>query len=177
MTDQASPASPSPELPPTAPPDNGDSGGFNITRIVLIASAVLVLPVILIFIIALLLAQGNVEQLGPIIEIFRDLIIIFLALEGALIVLALVVLIIQIARLINLLQNEVKPLLRNTQETVTSAKGTVDFLGETVAEPVIRASAFAAGLGLLLSNLFGLRGFLRQTDPKRRPRQGEASDA
>jgi len=62
----------------------------------------------------------------------RDIFIIFMALESLLIGAALVVLIIQLASLINLLQNEVKPILRSTNETVNTLRGTSEFLSENL---------------------------------------------
>src|SRR3972149_5773520 len=53
------------------------------------------------------------EQVGRI----RDIFLIFMALESLLIGAALIVLITQVASLINLLQNEVRPILQATTET------------------------------------------------------------
>jgi len=136
---------------------------FDLRRIVMIAAGALIGLVILIFIIALLLSRGDVDNLGSIIQVVRDLIIIFLALEGIMIVLALAVLILQVARLINLLQNDVKPVLKDTQQTVQSAKGTVIFVGDAVSGPIIKASAFMAGVGSLVGNVGGIRKAIRRT--------------
>ena len=62
----------------------------------------------------------------------------------------LVVLLIQLASLINLLQNEVKPILQATSETVNALRGTVDFLGESVVEPVIKLNGYMAGMQRVL---------------------------
>jgi hypothetical protein len=76
----------------------------------------------------------------------RDIFIIFMALESLLIGAALVVLIIQLASLINLLQNEVKPILKSTTETVNTLRGTTEFLSENLVEPVIKLNSYMAGL-------------------------------
>ena len=76
----------------------------------------------------------------------RDIFIIFMALESLLIGAALVVLIIQLASLINLLQNEVKPILKSTSETVNTLRGTTEFLSENLVEPVIKLNSYLAGL-------------------------------
>ena len=86
----------------------------------------------------------------------RDIFIIFLALESLLIGAALVVLIIQLASLINLLQNEVKPIIRSTSETVNTLRGTTAFLSENLVEPVIKLNSYLAGLRKLFS-LFGIK--------------------
>ena len=76
----------------------------------------------------------------------RDIFIIFLALESLLIGAALVILMIQLAGLINLLQNEVKPILKSTSETVNTLRGTTAFLSENMVEPVIKLNSYLAGL-------------------------------
>ncbi len=76
----------------------------------------------------------------------RDIFIIFMALESLVIGVALIVLIIQIAILTNLLQNEVKPILESTNETVSTLKGTVRFLSDNLAEPVIVLNEYLAGI-------------------------------
>jgi hypothetical protein len=69
---------------------------------------------------------------------------------------ALVVLIVQLAALINLLQNEVKPILIATNETVNTLRGTSEFLSENVVEPVIKLNGYLAGLYRMLE-LLGVR--------------------
>jgi hypothetical protein len=85
----------------------------------------------------------------------RDIFIIFMALESLLVGAALVVLIIQLASLINLLQNEVKPILKSTNETVNTLRGTTEFLSENLVEPVIKLNSYLAGLKKLF-DLFGV---------------------
>jgi amino acid permease len=80
----------------------------------------------------------------------RDIFIIVVALESLIIGVALVVLVIQLASLINLLQNEVKPILKATTDTVNNLRGTAEFLGENVVEPVIKLNGYLAGLYRLL---------------------------
>lgn len=89
-------------------------------------------------------------------ERIRDIFIIFMALESLLIGAALVVLIVQFASLINLLQNEVRPILDATNETVNHLRGTTEFLGENVVEPVIKLSSYLAGMQRMLE-LFKLK--------------------
>jgi NADH:ubiquinone oxidoreductase subunit K len=86
----------------------------------------------------------------------RDIFIIFLAVEFLIIGVALVVLIIQLANLINLLNNEVKPILKSTTETVNTLKGTTQFLSDNMVGPVIKLNEYLAGLKKLLDlvNIF-----------------------
>lgn len=77
---------------------------------------------------------------------FRDVFIIFMALESIVIGLALIILIIQIAKLINLLQNEIKPIIDSTNETVSTLRGTTQFLSNNLIEPVLKLNEYLAGL-------------------------------
>ena len=74
----------------------------------------------------------------------RDIFIILMALESLLIGLALTILIIQIARLTNLLENEVKPILDSTNETISNLRGTTKFLSDNLVEPVIKLNEILA---------------------------------
>ncbi len=86
----------------------------------------------------------------------RDIFIIVVALETLVIGVALIVLIMQLASLINLLQNEVRPILNATNETVNTLRGTAQFLGEEVIEPVMKLSGYLAGLTRMLE-LMGIK--------------------
>ena len=80
----------------------------------------------------------------------RDIFIIFMAIESLLIGFALVILMIQLARLINLMQNEIKPILNSTQDTLGHLRGTTVFLSENLVEPVIKLNEYMAGFTQLL---------------------------
>lgn len=86
----------------------------------------------------------------------RDIFIIVVALESLVIGVALIILIVQMASLINLLQNEVRPILKATNETVNNLRGTAEFLGENVVEPVIKLNGYLAGLSRMLE-LMGVK--------------------
>jgi amino acid permease len=88
----------------------------------------------------------------------RDVFIIVVALETLVIGVAMIVLIVQLATLINLLQNEVRPILHATSDTVNTLRGTAEFLGESVVEPVIKLNGYLAGL----QRIFELMGIKRR---------------
>ncbi len=138
-----------------------EGGGFDVMRVVYIAMAAFIGLFVLVLVLAVLGAVLSVERFGPIVGIIRDIMLILLALEGALIILALVILIAQVARLVNLLQNEIQPVLQNTQETVQNARGTVEFVGKNVTEPVIKANSFVAGAGVFVREMFRIRELTR----------------
>jgi hypothetical protein len=86
----------------------------------------------------------------------RDVFIIVVALESLVIGVALIVLIVQLASLINLLQNEVRPILNATNETINSLRGTAEFLGDNVVEPVIKLNGYLAGMNRVIE-LMGIK--------------------
>jgi len=100
----------------------------------------------------LLRPETPADKMGRI----RDVFIIVVALESLLIGAAMIILIVQLASLINLLQNEVKPILKATTDTVNNLRGTAEFLGENVVEPVIKLNGYLAGLYRMLE-LMGVK--------------------
>jgi hypothetical protein len=80
----------------------------------------------------------------------RDIFIIFMGLEFLLIGVAMIILIIQIARLTLLLQNEIKPILDSTNETANTLRGTAAFLSDHLVEPVFKLNQYLAGLNRVL---------------------------
>lgn len=91
-------------------------------------------------------------------ERIRDIMIIFMALEFMILGLSLVILIIQLAALINLLQNEIKPILESTNETANTLRGTAIFLSDNLTEPVIKINEYV----FALYRLFELIGIKRK---------------
>jgi len=83
----------------------------------------------------------------------RDILVIFMAFELLIIGLAVILLIIQLARLVNLFQNEIKPLLETVNETMGTLRGTAVFLGDTLVQPVIKANSYLAGFRRILDLL------------------------
>ena len=91
-------------------------------------------------------------------ETIRDIVIVFMAGEALVIGLALVVLIVQLARLTALLQNEIRPILTSTQETLDTVRGTTAFLGNNLVDPVIKANSSLAAVRRALDLLRPGRG-------------------
>ncbi len=87
--------------------------------------------------------SGLTEQL-------RDIFIIFMALMMLVLGIALVILIIQLAVLTNLLQNEIRPILDSTTETVNTLKGTSQFLSKNLTEPIIKLNQYLAMIKRLI---------------------------
>jgi len=79
-------------------------------------------------------------------EALRDTVIVMIAIESFITGVAVIVLIVQIARLTALLQNEVRPLLEASNETLRTVRGTTTFLSDNMVRPVVRLSGAAAAL-------------------------------
>lgn len=95
-------------------------------------------------------------------SVWRDVFIIFMALEMIVIGAALVILMIQLAALTNLLKNEVRPILEATQETLNTVRGTTIFLSENLTEPIVKLNAYMAGLAKIVETVSSLGNIFRR---------------
>ena len=128
-------------LPETSPAKDGNKAWVFILVVVLVLAAVIAA--------AYFLITQDTQTVAQI----RDIFIIFMALEALVIGVALIILITQLAILINLLQNELKPIIYSTNETVSTLRGTVVFLSDNLTEPVIKLNQYLAGITRLLEIL------------------------
>lgn len=115
----------------------------NQNKIGLIISGIIVLGLLITGLIFLLQPGTDTARV-------RDIFIIFMALEFLLIGIVMIILIVQLARLTLLLQNEIKPILDSTSETANTLKGTTQFLSEHLVEPVLKMNQYLAGFSKLV---------------------------
>lgn len=106
----------------------------------------------------------NAESTGPGLVVFRNTLIILVGLELFVTGAALTVFLIQIARLINMLNNEIAPMAKTTQETLQILKGTSEFMSKYLADPVIDASAKASLMGKIAGDLGKISGVIKKND-------------
>ncbi len=154
------------QIEPTAqtPTEAEIKSKWTVQRIVFISAGALGGIIAIIFVVGLLLAfTSELEITALRIEYFRNLFMIVLGIEGILIVGSIAVLIVQIARLVNMLKRDVQPVLTTAQETVNTAKGTVEFVGDNTVRPIIKASAFMSGVGVVIRDVGGIRRAIRRT--------------
>ncbi len=140
---------------PESPPTEQHASPSGRERLILTVGAILLLGLVVGVGFAISAMLGNPRQT----ETIRDIFIIFMAVETLVIGLALIILIIQVARLTNLLQNEIRPILESTQETVSTLRGTTQFLSDNLVEPVVKANSTMAALRRAMEVL---RGGLRR---------------
>ena len=122
---------------------------------------IIIIIIIAIVIFLVLTTTAIVFLLQPTTDTERiaNVFIIFMALQSLFLGLTMIILIIQLARLINLLQNEIAPILESTNETVNTLRGTSEFLSDNLVEPVIKVNEQMAGV----RQLFVALGLLRRT--------------
>jgi amino acid permease len=146
---QPQPPAPNPSLPTSQDRDK-EAERRNRQTVIAIFIAVIV------FVALTALAVFGLTRDAAVTENIRDIFIIFLALESLIIGAALVILVIQLASLINLLNNEIKPILDATNETINTLRGTTEFLGQNLVEPVMKLNSYLAGLQRMLE-MVGLK--------------------
>lgn len=111
-------------------------------RAVIIVGVVVLVLLILGVILAVTAMIKNPDQT----ETIRDIVIIFMAVESLIIGLTMIILIVQIARLTALLENEIGPILDSTSDTVDTLRGTTTFLSNNLVRPVIKFNSTVAAI-------------------------------
>jgi hypothetical protein len=137
---------------PTAQDAAAEAQAQRKQRQIIVVGSVVAVAILLLIVAAVFYLVQPATETGKI----RDIFIIFMALESLIIGAALVVLIVQIASLINLLNNEIKPMLEATNETIATLRGTTEFLSENLVEPVVKLNSYVAGLQKML-DIFKLK--------------------
>ena len=154
MTIPASASQPEPSALPALTPQEAASRNAQqrqMRTIVIVAIIAAVVLVVALIVAVYVLLQPNVPT-----DRIRDVFIIVVAFETLVVGVALIVLLVQLASLINLLQNEVRPILESASETIRTLRGTAAFLGENVVEPVIKLNAYLASIQRVLE-LMGVK--------------------
>jgi hypothetical protein len=115
------------------------------TQIIIIAVAV-------IFVALLVTAIVLMARFPSATVVVRDIAIVFVAVTTFLMGLAMILLIFQIQVLIQVLRDEIQPLLRSVNDTASTVRGTTAFVSHNVVSPIIKLSGFTAGLRQVISD-------------------------
>ena len=153
MTAPSPVATTPPSLPASTPPPEPE--GLTVRQKIGVGVAVVVGLLIVALAIAGLVYIISTGQTAT----WRDVFIIFMALESFVIGIALIILITQLAVLTNLLKHEIRPILDSTNETVNTVRGTALFVSENLTEPIIKLNSYVAALEKVvtaLSTVFSL---------------------
>jgi membrane protein implicated in regulation of membrane protease activity len=115
-------------------------------RVAALAAMLMILPVVALFVTALVLAMVNAEGSAAFFSYLRDILIVAMCLQGVLVVVALAVLIVQVARFVNLLRSEARPLAEHARETLKTVRSTTQFVSEQAVEPIVSAKSWLTGI-------------------------------
>jgi hypothetical protein len=96
---------------------------------------------------------------------FRDLLMIAMTLTTMVIFVGIGILIIQVARFVNLLRSELQPITSDTRKAISEIRSTVGFVQKHAVEPIIRTQSFLAGLVAFLREIIRISRILQQKDP------------
>jgi hypothetical protein len=132
---------------------NGEDQAQGIIIGIGIGIGVVTIALILIAVVLAINAPGSI----PVVQVIRDLVVIVLALEIVITLAALIVLSVQVARFINLLSNEFKPIIHSTTDTINTVRGTAQFISKNLTEPVVSANSTLRGIGKALGDVNAIR--------------------
>ncbi len=104
--------------------------------------------------------------------VVRDIAIVFVAVATFLIGLAMILLIFQLQVLIQVLRDEIQPLLRSVNDTVSTVRGTTEFVSHNMVSPIIKAAGFTAGFQQIVRDVVGV---VKAVRPREAGRPGRAT--
>jgi membrane protein implicated in regulation of membrane protease activity len=141
------------------------SNRWTFQRITIVSVGAIVAFYVLLFLIGLVTAIAFGERAAAWFSYFRDLINIALAVSTLVIVVGVGVLIVQIARFVNLLRSEVKPITEDTQKALKEVRTTAQFVQKHGVSPIIKGQSFFAGILAFLREIVRITRILqRRTD-------------
>ena len=76
----------------------------------------------------------------------RDIAIIIIAVQSIVIGALIAVLILQVWRLIKMVQTEIKPMIDDMQDTIGTVRGTTTFVSDNIVQPVAKTGGYMAGM-------------------------------
>jgi len=136
--------------------------GTDMVGFIIRLAAVPVLIYLAVFIWGLVSALLDPEGAAGFWSYFRNLIEIILSMAAILIFIALGVLVVQIARFVNLLRSEIKPLSEDTKNAMKNVRVTTEFIQKHGIAPIIRFQAFLAGVIAFLNEIMRISRLLQQ---------------
>jgi predicted PurR-regulated permease PerM len=146
---------------------NQDESGWTLKRYLVIAAAVAFTPILLVFVVGLIIAVvtdpvPTAQRMSSI----RDMAIIIVVFEVFMIIVAVVALALQIARLASTVQGEVQPMIDNAREATETVKGTAQFVSKNAVKPIISAGAVLAGVVTFVREISAIRRAIRRNPDK-----------
>lgn len=150
-----------------SPPAPAKPSRWTLKNVVIGASVLLIGLIVLIVVGSIIIAvTAEPQQASSLMEYVRDVISITLTTVIILIIIGIAVLILQIARFVNLLLNEVKPITEDTKRAVKHAAVAAEFASKQGVEPIIKAQTFFFGLAAFFREILKLNKVLKSRDGK-----------
>jgi cytochrome b561 len=135
---------------------------WTLKNVVIGASALLIGLIILIIVGSIIIAiSSDAQQASSLMDYIRDVISVTLTAVLILIIVGIAVLILQIARFVNLLINEVKPITEDTKRAIKHAAVAAEFASKRGVEPIIKSQAFFFGLSAFFREILRLNKVLK----------------
>ena len=78
-------------------------------------------------------------------QLVKDLMVIILAIEALFIGIAIILAIIQITRFIRLLQDDIKPILKQANETISTVRGAANMVNDNLTGPLMKIAGTLSG--------------------------------
>jgi hypothetical protein len=116
-----------------------------------------------VFLVLLVAAIVQMARFPTATQVVRDIAIVFVAVVSFLIGLAMILLIFQIQVLIQVLRDEIQPLLHSVNDTVATVRGTTEFMSHNMVTPIIKAAGFASGLNRVVGDLVSVLRVTRRS--------------
>lgn len=158
---------------PNPSTDSEESSGMSISRMVMLGAGGVIAVILGLVIFALIVSLTAAETWAPVVQIFRDILVVIFIVEGILVVGSIAILILQIARFVVLLQIEIKPILDNARETTRTTKATAQFVSKNSADPIIQIQSFFVGLAAFIRELLRIRRLIK---PNESGKSGDDND-
>lgn len=95
-------------------------------------------------------------------EYLRGLFDMVVSIAIIVIIISIGVLVVQIARFVNLLRSEVKPITEDTKQAIKNVRVTSEFVQKNAVKPVIKSQSFLAGLIAFLSEITKISRILQR---------------
>ena len=128
----------------------------------MVAFAVLVIGLVALLVILSINAyNAALNETGPdpgavVVSLLRDAAIIVVAFQTLVIGALLVLLTLQVQALVRMLQDEIQPMLASLNETVSTVRGTTQFVSHHVVSPTIKAASFLSGVRRVIGEAIDL---------------------
>lgn len=129
-------------------------------------TAIPLLLYVLIFVFGFWRAWVDADGSAAYFEYVRGLFDVVVSLASMLIIIAIGVLIVQIARFVNLLRSEVKPITEDTKQAIKNVRVTSEFVQKNAVKPVIKTQTFIAGILAFLREISRISKILQRREPK-----------